>query len=72
MKEVLGRCSSVYVYFYVSMHVIVVLSTCFDEIHGMSLYEVVLLYKHNAGLNEYMMKLLFGIYNFFLCFLVDV
>ena len=40
------------------MHDIVVFSTCCDEMHGMSLYEVVLLYMHNIGLNDYKMKVL--------------
>ena len=40
------------------MHDFVVLSTSFDEMHGMSVYEVVLLYMHDGDLNEYMRKVL--------------
>ena len=40
------------------VHDFVVLSTCYDEMHGTSLYEVVLLYMHNVGHNDYTMKVL--------------
>ena len=38
----------------------VVLSTCCKEMHGMSLYEVLLLYMHNVSLNDYMVKVGLG------------
>ena len=31
-------------------------STCCDEMHDLSLYEVVLMYMLNVGLNDFMMK----------------
>ena len=33
-------------------------STCGDEMHGMILYEVVLIYIHNDDLNDYIMNVL--------------
>ena len=35
-------------------------STCCDEVHDMSLYDVVLSYMHNVGLNDFMMKVFLG------------
>ena len=40
------------------IHDFVVLSSCCDEIIGISHYEVVLLFMHNVGLHDYMMKVL--------------
>ena len=40
------------------MHDIVVLATYCEEMHGMSLYDVVLSYIHNLCLSDYMMKVL--------------
>ena len=48
-----------YMYMFL-FHNIVVTSTCCDDMHGMSLYEVVLVYMHNVGLDDYMMKVLLG------------
>ena len=38
------------------MNYIVVLSTCCDDMHGMSLYDVFLPYMHSMGLVDYMMR----------------
>ena len=56
MKRVLGRCFYEYDYVYVLMHDILVFSTCCDDMHGMSLYDVFLPYMHSMGLVDYMMK----------------
>ena len=40
------------------MQDIAVLSTCCDEMHGMSLYDKVSSYVHNVRLGDYMMKVL--------------
>ena len=60
LKGVLERCSNGYDYVYILMHYIVLLYNYSDEMHGMSLYDVVLSYLHNVGLNDYMMKVLLG------------
>ena len=44
--------------FMVLLHDFVVFVSFFDEIHVMSLYEVVLLYIHNVGLSDYVMNIL--------------
>ena len=53
-------CSNVYDYVYVLMHDILVFSTCCDDMHGMSLYDVVLPFMHDVGCMDYMMKVLLG------------
>ena len=42
------------------MHDFVAFFTRYDEMHGMNLYDVVLSYLHNIGLNDYIMKVLLG------------
>ena len=54
------------------MHDIVVLSTCCDDIHGISLYDVVLPYRHNVGLIDYTMKVFLGMYEVVYTCPVDV
>ena len=54
------------------MHGIVVLSTWYDDMHGMSLRNGVLRYMHNLGLDYYMKKVLLSMYEIVFTFLVDV
>ena len=58
LKEVLERCSNVCDHVYVLMHDIVVLSTCFNEMLGMNLYDEVSSYVLNVSIGDYMMKVL--------------
>ena len=43
------------------MHGIVVLFTCCDEMHGMSLYDEVSSYVHIVSLGDYMVKVLLNV-----------
>ena len=54
------------------MHDIFIFSTCCDEMHGPSLYDVVLSYMHNVGLNDYIMKVLLGMSEVDYACLLDV
>ena len=54
------------------MHDIVVLSTCCECMHGMSLYDMVLPYTHNVGLIDHMMKVLLCIQEVVYTCLIDV
>ena len=53
------------------VHEIVVWTTCCDDMHGMSLYDVFLRYMHSMCLIDYMMMSFFTCRRFFMLVFVD-